>query len=221
MHWSDFVRALESEVDWLSPDYAQTQSAVVEEILLLAARNRSIIEERTEQIASDDDLFGRLEPHMNYPRILMDKFVIHIDEQDRFRVRLHRFKSKKQNGGAVEKVHSHKWDCSTVILLGSYAERQFSVLNVDEERRTCKLDPLKTHTLGAGEVNSLATGTAHQVINESDDEACLTLFVRGPSRQPNAMIFDVDKGTYYNTYGPARQTKVGLRHIGRIDPNFH
>ncbi|MER7583826.1 hypothetical protein [Kitasatospora sp. NPDC097691] len=221
MRWSDFVRSLEREVDWSATDYDGTQAPVVERILLEAAADREILQERTEQIAADDALFKSLAPHSNYPRILMDKFVIHMDAEDRFRVRLHRFKTRLQNGGAVEKVHSHKWDCSTVILSGAYRERQFEVLDLDEEERTCRVEPLREHVLSTGMANSMSTGLAHQVVNESDTEPCVTLFVRGRSRRPNARIYDTDAGTFYNTYGPDRQLKVGLLHMGRVDPNFH
>ncbi|GAA3815135.1 hypothetical protein ACFS5L_38950 [Streptomyces phyllanthi] len=221
MQWQNFVQALEKEVDWSSDKYLEEQAPVVEEILGEAGRNRHILQARTEEIAGDDDLFRSLAPHMNYPRILMDKFVVYIDPEDRFRVRLHRFKSKRQNGGAVEKVHCHKWDCSTIMLSGSYRERQFEVRDLDEEQRTCRVSQIRDHVLEQGQTNSLPTGRAHQVINESEDEACITLFVRGPARQPNARIFDVPNGTFYNTYGPDRQTKLGLLHMGRVDPAFH
>lgn len=221
MSWLDFVRSLEREVDWAAEDYALTQAPVVEEILATAAQNRGILRERTEEIVADEALFSSLAPHSNYPRILMDKFVIHVDHDDRFRVRLHRFKTQWANGGAVEKVHSHKWDCSTVILSGSYREQQFEVLDLDEEARTCKVERLREHVLTPGSTNSLPVGLAHQVINDSDDEPCLTLFVRGPSRQPNALIYDVEAGTFYNTYGPVGQLKIGLLHMGRVDPDFH
>lgn len=212
---------MENEVDWNSAQYAESQAPIVEEILKSASAHRHILEERTEEIIANEDLFRSLAPHMNYPRILMDKFVLHIDEAERFRVRMHRFKSKKQNGGAVEKVHSHKWDCSTVLMSGTYTERQFEITDVDEERRTCRVVPLLEHTLEAGQMNSLPMGRAHQVINPSDDEPCITLFVRGPSRQPHARIYEPEGGTFYDTFGPDRQTKLGLRHIGRVDPDFH
>lgn len=221
MRWSDFVRALEREVDWSADDYTATQAATVEKILAEAAAHQEILAERTEEIAADDTLFASLAPHSNYPRILMDKFVIHVDDEDRFRVRLHRFKTRRQNGGAVEKVHSHKWDCSTVILHGTYRERQFEVRDLDQESRTCKVEQLREHELSPGATNSLPVGLAHQVINDSDEVPCLTLFVRGPSREPSARIYDVDAGTFYPTYGPDRQLRVGLLHMGRVDPDFH
>ncbi|WP_043687239.1 hypothetical protein [Streptomyces xylophagus] len=221
MDWSAFVAALASDVDWSDPRYAERQTPVVEEILLRAANAPGLVQERTEAILADDELFGRLAPHMNYPRILMDKFVLHMDRESPFRVRLHRFKTRRQNGGAVEKVHFHKWHCSTVMLRAGYRERQFSILECDEEARTARLDTAVEHKLYQGQTNSLPAGRPHQVINDSDTEPCITLFVRGPSVLPSARIFDPGKQTFYDTYGPDEQLRVGLSHMGRLDPNFH
>lgn len=221
MDWKAFLAALEAEIDWSDASYLERQAATVEQILGVVADSPGLINERTEQILADDELFGRLAPHMNYPRILMDKFVLHIDEADRFRVRLHRFKTKRQNGGAVEKVHFHKWHCSTVILRGAYRERQFEILETDEAAHTASLEVAVEHELRSGRSNSLPAGRPHQVINDSDTDPCLTLFIRGASVLPSARIFDLERGTFYETYGPDRQLRVGLAHMGRLDPDFH
>lgn len=218
--WAEFSRALAGEVDWHDADYRR-QAPAVEEVLRSAAANPGILRERTEQILDDQRLFDSLAPHMNYPRILMDKFVLHIDPADRFRVRMHRFKTRLQNGGAVEKVHYHKWNCSTIILRGSYSERQFTVEVADERTQRAQLRLDVEHTVTEGRANSLPARRPHQVINQSDTEPCLTLFVRGPSLQPNARIFDVEAGTFYDTFDPAGQLRVGLSHMGRLDPAFH
>jgi hypothetical protein len=158
---------------------------------------------------------------MNYPRILMDKFVLYVDELDRFRVRLHRFKTRKQNGGAVEKVHFHKWDCSTIMLLGAYREQQFTISEMDEIKCTARLAVDKEHYLNTGDTNSLPSGRPHRVVNDSDTVPCITLFVRGPSRRRSARIFDMTNDTFYDTYGPDDQLRVGLSAMGRLDPAFH
>jgi uncharacterized RmlC-like cupin family protein len=221
MDWSAFVAALEADVDWSDPCYLERQAPIVEEILLRAAASPEVIHERTEAILADDELFGRLSPHMNYPRILMDKFVLHMEDDHPFRVRLHRFKTKRQNGGAIEKVHYHKWHCSTVMLRGGYHERQFEILHSDEAARTARLAVHLRQDLSSGQTNSLPAGRPHQVINESDTEPCITLFVRGPSVLPHARIFDPEQEVFYNTFGPDEQLRVGLSHMGRLDPDFH
>ncbi len=221
MDWAGFSAALAMEINWSDPCYLERQAPAVEQILRTAAESPALIQERTEAILADRSLFKSLAPHMNYPRILMDKFVLHVDELDRFRIRLHRFKTKVQNGGAVEKVHFHKWDCSTVILRGSYRERKFSISATDEASHTAELDIDIEHSLQTGQSNSLPWGRPHQVINDSDTEPCITLFVRGPSRRRSARIFDLTNGTFYDTYGPDEQLRVGLAAMGRLDPSFH
>jgi hypothetical protein len=219
--WRELTDALSTQVDWRDGHYLERQAPIVEEILRAVAASPGLIEERTAEILTNDELFARLAPHMNYPRILMDKFVLYIDPQDRFRVRLHRFKTTVQNGNAIEKVHYHKWHCSTVILRGAYTERQFEILDCDERARTAQLRVALTHVLNEGGSNSLPALRPHQVINESDTEPCLTMFVRGPSLQPHARIFDVDAGTFYDTFNPDAQLRVGLASMGRLDPSFH
>jgi hypothetical protein len=219
--WNAFVDSLGAHVDWSDARYMERQALTVEEILRSAASTPHIFQERSEAILADDSLFARLAPHMNYPRILMDKFVLHIDEDDRFRVRLHRFKTKVQNGGAIEKVHYHKWHCSTVMLRGGYRERQFDVISTNESLGTAELKLSLEHELQVGTTNSLPAARPHQVINNSDTDPVITLFVRGPSVLPTARIFDLDSGTFYDTFGPGRQLKLGLAHMGRLDPNFH
>ncbi|UWE08638.1 cupin domain-containing protein [Actinacidiphila bryophytorum] len=221
MNWSSFVDALSRDVDWSDDDYVSRQASVVEEILASAARHPDLLRERTEQIAADDNLFDQLVPHMNYPRTLMDKFVIHLDPEDRFRVRLHRFWPRRATGDVIEDVHDHKWDMSTVILTGSYTENRFEVTECDEERLTASVRLVETQTREAGTTSSLALRIPHQITNLSMDEPCLTLFVRGPSRLPDARIFDTDKGTFYNTFSPKPQIREGLLHMGRLNGVFH
>ncbi|WUS99718.1 hypothetical protein OHA46_24910 [Streptomyces sp. NBC_00708] len=219
--WNDFVTALRGEVDWRDGSYMERQASVVEEILRAAAARPEIFAERTDEILADGELFRSLAPHSAYPRILMDKFVLHSEPGNGFRIRLHRFKTRLQNGGAQERVHYHKWHCSTVMLRGGYRERQFEVLRTDEEASESLLREDLEHSLAEGESNSLPAGRPHQVINDSDTDPCLTLFVRGPSVLRAARIFDMERGTFYDTFDPDGQLKVGLAAMGRLDPDFH
>jgi hypothetical protein len=219
--WRTFIGGLETTIRWDADDYMTTEAPKIEGLLQNVARSPAALRARTEEILADPALIAAYAPHMNYPRILMDKFVVHMDPQDRFRVRLHRFKTRRQNGGAVEKVHSHKWHMSTILLSGAYRENVFSVSDVDTERNAARLTLASTHRLESGRSNSLPAGVPHQAINESDDECVITLFVRGPSLSPAARIFNVDEGTYYETFDPLQQIKVGLEAIGRLDPDFH
>lgn len=217
--WDSFIAYLNREIDWSDP--SMRPYGFVEQALAAIAAFPKEIEARTRHIAETPELFRAYAPHMNYPRILMDKFMLYMDPEDRFRVRLHRFKSKRQNGTAVEKVHSHKWPMSTIILSGSYEERIYNIDDQDEEAKTATLSLMKAHELSPGAVNSLPAYVPHQVLNHLEDEPVFTLFVRGPSLGPAASIFDVEKGTYYQTFDPDKQLKEGLIAAGRLDANFH
>jgi hypothetical protein len=76
-------------------------------------------------------------------------------------------------------------------------------------------------TFKAGDTNSLPLRVPHQIINHSMDEPCITLFVRGPSRQNAARTFDTEAGTFYDTYSPMPQLKEGLLQMGRLNGVFH
>lgn len=219
--WADFIRYLETEIDWYNPSACEQNFRQVEMALKSIAAFPGEIKQRCADIADTPDLFNAYAKHMNYPRILMDKFMLHMDDDDRFRVRIHRFKSKAQNGIAVEKVHSHKWVMSTIILRGSYEEKVFDIHALDEQAGTADLSLKSARRLAPGDTNSLPALVPHQVINHSDNEPAITLFVRGPSINEAARIFDVEAGKFYRTYSPDRQLKEGLLAIGNLDPYFH
>ncbi|MFI0938582.1 hypothetical protein [Streptomyces sp. NPDC021020] len=221
MNWRQFVTSLATEVDWRDGDYLGSQAGTVERILREAAAQPDLLRERTEEIVADDALYRSLSPYFAYPRVLMDKFVLHVDPEDRFRVRMHRFWPRKWSGNATEKVHYHKWNMSTVILSGSYRERRFDVLDLDEENRRAEVRVSHEQTFAAGMTNSLAYRKPHQVIMDSEFDPCITLFVRGPSLQPTARIFDTERGTFYDTSSPDPQNKEGLLHMGRLEGIFH
>lgn len=148
--WNELVTALRGEVDWTDSSYLERQAPVVEEILRAAAARPEVFAERTDQILADGELFRSLAPHSAYPRILMDKFVLHTEPGNGFRIRLHRFKTRSQNGGAEERVHYHKWHCSTVMLRGGYREKQFEIRKTDEAAGTALLHEDLEHSWRKG-----------------------------------------------------------------------
>ena len=220
MRWTEFLQKLEKEIDWHDLEFTENQAPKLESILQEVACMPALLAERVQDIADTPKLFKYLANYCDYPRMLMDKFVIHVDDSDRFRVRLHRFKTRVQNGNLTEIVHSHKWNCSTVILRGSYTERQFRILDFDEDSRMARLEMMRKHTITSGATNSLPVDVPHQVINESDDIPCITLFVRGPSLRRSARIFDIDTNSFDETFTSLEQIKVGLLHMGNLDPDF-
>jgi hypothetical protein len=220
MDWKAFVKALETDIDWRG-DWLAGPAGHLETLLREVQAGPSAITERIDRLLEDDTAFKTFVDYSQYPRTLMDKFTVYVDEADRFRVRVHRFWPRNLTGGVVEKVHYHKWHMSTVILSGSYVERRFAVEDLDEERKRAKVTEISAVELRAGMSNSLPFRRPHQVINESLDVPCLTLFVRGPSLQPNARIFNTEDGTFYDTFDPRKQYREALRSLRTLDPYFH
>ncbi|WP_431230464.1 hypothetical protein [Paenarthrobacter nicotinovorans] len=220
MQWKTFISSLTHDVDWHSKNYVTQEQPKVERLLHQVQADPGAIKERILDILADDTLYKDLEPYTDYPRTLMDKFTIYVAPGDQFRVRVHRFWPKNIAGNAIEKVHYHKWHMSTVILDGSYTERRFLIEDLDEENRRAETVETDKRELLTGEVSSLAATEPHQVHNASDDEPCLTLFVRGPALQDHARIFN-DDGTFYDTYSPTPQRKRALRALAELNGHFH
>lgn len=218
--WREFITELEQKIDWHSGSFIKDEAPKVEAILQDIASKPEAFRARTQQIIEDAALLSKFQVHMDYPRQMMDKFILHMDANDRFRVRLHRFKTRRQNGWVTERIHSHKWNMCTLLLRGRYRQNAFEVTDIDESSGKARLNLLNSRVLEAGESNSLAAGIPHQVVNEQEDDYAITLFVRGPSIG-SARIYDIEHGAYHETFDPLGQLKVGLESMGRLDPNFH
>ncbi|WP_422659656.1 hypothetical protein ACK8P5_03780 [Paenibacillus sp. EC2-1] len=219
MIWDEFISRLENEIDWDNTTLEECQK--LEVILKEFSRFPEQLELRCNEIIHNDELFEAYKRHMEYPRITMDKFILHMDKDDRFRVRLHRIKAKKLNGDTVAKVHSHKWVYSTIILKGSYLENTWDVISTDDLTEEAELKYTGSKVLKVGDTNSGLVNVAHQTLNESDDEHCISLFVRGRSLEDAAKIYNLENNTFYYTYSPDEFVKMGLGYIGKLNAEFH
>ncbi|MFI5719895.1 hypothetical protein [Nocardia sp. NPDC051750] len=221
MDWQGFVGQLEQKVDWYSPTFMIDEAPIVESLLRAAFTDYSIVAERLDSILGDTNVYGSLEPYIEYPRTLMDKFTIYVAPGDLFRVRLHRFWPRCIAGNAIEKVHYHKWHMSTIILSGEYIERRFTIEDCDEMSKVATLAEYEKVGRVAGQATSLPAKNPHQVHNPSESTPCLTLFVRGPSIQAHARIFNEATGNYYDTFSPTPQRRHALSRLKALDGNFH
>lgn len=219
-NWVEFEQAL-LEVDWQEDRYEEHAAPLIESLLAAVFKNPAIYQGRVRQILEDRELFASLEPYIEYPRTLMDKFTIYVAPDDLFRVRLHRFWPTSIAGNAIEKVHYHKWHMSTLMLSGEYQENLFDIDEFDEEEKFAQLSRRTTRTVNAGDTNSLSARSPHQVHNPAVNEPALTLFVRGPAVEPNARIFDVERSTYYDTFSPRPQIRHALSRLSEGDDRFH
>jgi len=178
MLWEQFLRALEKEINW--DNYTDSDVSRTENLVGEFCRRPSEVAAAIRVLLSKDHLYKAYLPHVEYPRPFMDKFVLHIDAEDRFRVRLHRFRAGQMPGlgNTSPTVHDHRWPYTTFVLQGSYIETLYESETVGDR---IELRPGKRRTLARGCLNSLAPGLLHQTCNDREEETCVTFFVRGPA----------------------------------------
>src|SRR5262245_44910701 len=146
---------------------------------------------------------------MEYPRPFMDKFVLHIDERDRFRIRVHRFRAGSPRGlrSDAPTIHDHRWNFSTFVLRGGYNETIFDA-GADGPPT-----PHHTHALVEGSVNSVRSGVLHATVNDHKSHPCITLFVRGRAVLPTNRVWDWEKQRFRILAGREDQLRVQLKAI--------
>lgn len=219
MIWADLIAGLEA-APWEGPRGA-ARTHVTGLLRQLAPAARETISRRVEQIAADPNLLAETINYSEYPRVPMDKFSIYVDQQDRFRIRLHRHKAKDRNGLVVDRPHGHKWDAATLVLGGGYINTVYRLDDLDEEGGRARLAEGSSVELRTGDVEWFDAFTPHTAINPAETEPCLTLFVRGPSLAASARIFDPDTGTFFETHSADEQFAQSLRRMGELDGHFH
>jgi hypothetical protein len=150
---------------------------------------------------------------MECPRQIMDKLILYMDSSDRFRVRLHRFKSRIQNGGLKPTVHTHRWWYSTIVLRGSYKEHLYNVEDENPELGKAKISIANTRELKREQTASLLPNLPHQTVNDSDEEPCITLFVRGKSFYRTSRVYDLETGNFKLLHGLKSQLRLELKSL--------
>jgi predicted metal-dependent enzyme (double-stranded beta helix superfamily) len=211
MSWEELIEYLSRDIDWHDPSAGQFQ--LLETALCEIARSPQEIVKRVNAIIVDDTLFRSYQPHMECPRQFMDKFILYMDSSDRFRVRLHRFKSRLQNRGLKPTVHTHRWWYSTIVLRGSYTEHLYNVEGENPELGKAKISIANTRELKRGQTASLLPNIPHQTVNDSVEEPCITLFVRGKSFYPASKVYDPETGDFKLLHGLQSQLRQELKSL--------
>ena len=208
--WRQFIRFLETEVDW--EDFWQTHEPLEKELRRLSL-DRAVIAERIRSLSADGSLEYLL-PHMEYPRPVMDKFLLHMDTGDRFRIRIHRFKSQEANRGIQPTIHDHRWHYSTIVLAGGYAEEIFGIETTEGGAKDVKV--LRRHLLAVNVTNSLPPRVPHRTTNSSADEDCITLFIRGRSEYLTSRVYDSRERRFRELYGRPIRIATELSKISNL-----
>jgi quercetin dioxygenase-like cupin family protein len=216
MNWDEFITALEQDIDW--DDTSVETCKKIESILAVFGRNAESLVNRIHEITSNPELFNDYLPHMECPRPAMDKFVLHMDRKDNFRVRLHRFKPPSQSNGQVPTIHSHRWAYATYILKGEYTEHLYQATE-NEADMTFTLVETSSRKYVKGQTNSLLPQIPHRIIDGPQDAPCLTLFVRGKSIYETSKVYNPETGKYRILHGLEPQLKVELLNLATILSN--
>lgn len=215
--WSQFVRRLE-ELPWQSSD--EVLDPLVLEVLGEVAGRNDVWQARLAELLRNESEFRALEPFHSFPRLLMDKFVIHTDATDRFRVRLHRFNAQENTNGAKERIHSHKWPGYTLLLRGELQEELFAIHEFDESSGYASISIAERKFLKTGDVDAKRIGVPHRVTNLSENRAAYTLFVRGPSRNESGLIFDEKSSRCWPWLGSTAALRKGFEIFGELSDEF-
>jgi predicted metal-dependent enzyme (double-stranded beta helix superfamily) len=213
--WEKFQKTLDHDVDWDHPE--PDGNVTIGGALQSLGRDPSIISDYIMRFTLDDNRFNHYEPHQEYPRLFMDKFLIYMDPEDRYRVRLHRWTPQREHGTKIQEAHDHRWWFTSTILKGAYVETIYDVVH-DEARMTAVLTPASKTEYGAGQAHSLPPQVPHSIYNARQDEECVTLFVRGKS------LYDINKtylddGTYVARRGRGKQIRDELQGLLGMRPN--
>lgn len=208
MRWDSFIRHLSEKITW--NEGVDSQNEDISQLLMEMYENRGEVIERFGHIIKDKDTFNEYSIHMEYPRPVMDKFVLYMDPQDRFRVRLHKFKTRPECRGVVATIHDHRWHFFSIILAGGYREEVYRVLSAEEDANKARIELVKEHMVRAGDINASVPLVPHLTVNESDVVPCFSLFIRGKSFYPYSRIFDKAKNTFKRSWGLKKELLVEL-----------
>lgn len=198
--WSRLLKYLE-EVNW----HQLSAVALSDVASVLAQTDPRAILERMHEVFTTEELWKAYIPHHEFPRPIMDKFVLFIEPQDRFRIRLHRFKTASENRGAQEWIHDHRWAFVSLVLSGSYYQEVFDVVEVDDSKDFARLQLSSSRVIATGLTNYALPRVPHLTKNLAPDVSCYTLFVRGPSVWDHSRIFDFHKCSFTRSWGLRRE----------------
>jgi hypothetical protein len=216
--FDELVQYLEQEVSW--DNHTEEDTRKIENALARVFMNKRILADRIEQINNDKALLDYLVPHIEF-RALFDKYPIYIDPNDNFRIRLHHWKSKRLKKGANEEnPHSHRFPFSTIILTGAYSESLYKIAHSDEENLKADLNVIGTTCYSPGQIHSIvSTDAIHNVINESEDMECVTLFIRGKSITDYSTIFNREQGTFYKSFSLKTEIANYMDNVSKLIMN--
>jgi len=179
-HWERFVADLRVLAWELSP---AERHAHVRQALDRLATERSFLPDLVaswrRQLADIAD--GSHETSTHY------KWLCHRDPERRFTVWLHQYKpTTMRRPGHANVAHNHRYDFSSLILVGALTEQQYA------EPATPPLRLIDERTLTAGQTYSVLADEIHAMSGIED--GTLTLVVEGAPVRHHSRVYDVTTG---------------------------
>ncbi len=141
---------------------------------------------------------------------ILDKIVLHSDDDPGIRIRLHVFLP-----GYFDRPHNHRWSYASRILRGQYRHYLFGNTELDEQVDPNKLPVLQVREEPIGTSYALHHSMVHAVVAEP---FTVSLVVRGPAVKEKFLVMDRHTNEAWWQYG-AKQETAEEAEQKRMTPN--
>lgn len=189
-------------VDWSDIDDVELNCR---EALNELAAEPQIVRSRLDDLPNRPELLAMAE-HYD----ILDKIVLHCDDNYDIRIRLHIFLP-----GYFDRPHNHRWSYASQILRGQYRHYLFGNAEVDEQIDPTKLQVLQAREEPIGTSYALHHSMVHAVVAEP---YTVSLVVRGPAVKDRFLVMDRTTGKAWWQYG-AKQESADEAERKRMTPN--
>ncbi|MEU7138582.1 hypothetical protein ABZ942_03940 [Nocardia sp. NPDC046473] len=161
-------------IDWNDIDDVEINCR---EALNELAAEPQIVRERLDDLPNRPELLPMCE-HYD----ILDKIVLHSDDDPGIRIRLHVFLP-----GYFDRPHNHRWSYASRILRGQYRHYLFGNTEMDEQVNPAKLPVLQVRGEPVGTSYALHHSMVHAVVAEP---FTVSLVVRGPAVKDKFLVMD-------------------------------
>lgn len=172
-------------IDW--DDIDDVEINCREALNELAAEPR-IVRQRLDDLPNRPELLAMCE-HYD----ILDKIVLHSDDDPGIRIRLHVFLP-----GYFDRPHNHRWSYASRILRGQYRHYLFGNTELDEQVAPDKLPVLQVREEPVGTSYALHHSMVHAVVAEP---FTVSLVVRGPVVKEKFLVMDRHTNEAWWQYG--------------------
>jgi hypothetical protein len=178
---------------WIDWDDIDEVEKACREVLDELVANPSIVRTRLDDLPNRPELLAMCE-HYD----ILDKIVLHSDDNPGIRIRLHVFLP-----GYFDRPHNHRWSYASRILRGHYRHYLFGNAEVDEQIAPAKLSVLQAREEPIGTCYALHHSMVHAVVAEP---YTVSLVIRGPAVKNRFLVMDRKTGEAWWQYGAKQES---------------